>query len=98
MHHLAHMLSYAAGQTSPHGPTGIASYPWEWLVDYKPIVYLNINPARPSPGWTHVHPAAHFLGMISPPILLLALPALVLVAAAVAGRPAGWPRCSAAIR
>jgi predicted membrane-bound dolichyl-phosphate-mannose-protein mannosyltransferase len=85
--HLGHMISYAAGQSSPHGPTGIASYPWEWLVDYKPIVYLNINPSRPSPGLEHVHPSALFLGMISPPLLLLALPALVLVAAALAGRP-----------
>jgi dolichyl-phosphate-mannose-protein mannosyltransferase len=75
-HHIAHMLSYAAQQTSPHGPTGIASYPWEWLVDYNPIVYLNVNPARPAPGLYDVHPAVHFLGMISPPIMLLALPAL----------------------
>ncbi len=74
--HIGHMLSYAAQQTSPHGPRGIASYPWEWLVDYKPIVYLNINPASPAPGLTHVHPAVHFLGLISPPLLLLALPAI----------------------
>ncbi len=78
-HHFAHMLGYAAHQTSPHGPQGIASYPWGWIVDYKPIVYLNINPARPSAGLTHVHPSSHFLGVISPPILLLALPALALV-------------------
>ena len=76
-HHIAHMLSYAAAQTSPHGPSGIASYPWEWLADYKPITYLNINPARPSPGLSGVHPSSHFLGMISPPIMLLAVPALV---------------------
>lgn len=76
--HLAHMLSYAASQTSPGGPRGIASYPWEWLGDYKPIVYLYINPAQPSRGLEHVHPAAHFLGMVSPPILILALPALAL--------------------
>jgi hypothetical protein len=78
--HLAHMLSYQTQLTSPHGPTGIASYPWEWLVDYKPIVYLNINPARPAPGLYDIHPAAHFLGMISPPIMLLALPALFVAA------------------
>jgi hypothetical protein len=82
-HHIAHMLSYAASQTSPHGPRGIASYPWEWLVDYKPITYVNINPARPSAGLERVHPAAHFLGMISPPVMLLAVPALVLVSWAV---------------
>src|SRR5205085_1662411 len=76
--HLAHMVSYAAHQTSPSGARGIASYPWTWLVDYKPITYLNVNPARPSPGLYHVHPAVHFLGLISPPIVLLALPAIFL--------------------
>jgi predicted membrane-bound dolichyl-phosphate-mannose-protein mannosyltransferase len=75
--HLAHMVSYAARQTSPSGPRGIASYPWTWLADYKPITYLNVNPARPSPGLYHLHPAVHFIALISPPILLLALPAAI---------------------
>jgi len=79
-----HIITYAAAQTSPGGPHGIASDPWGWLVDYKPIVYLNINPARPAPGLEHIHPAVHFLGLISPPILLLALPALALAAFRVA--------------
>jgi len=76
--HIAHILSYASQQSSPHGPTGIASYPWQWLFDYKPITYLNINPARPTAGLLHVHPMVHFLGMISPPILLAGLPGVVL--------------------
>jgi hypothetical protein len=80
------MLSYAAHQTSPHGPRGIASYPWQWLGDYKPITYLYINPARPAPGLYHIHPATHFIGVVSPPILLLALPALILAAAGAARR------------
>jgi predicted membrane-bound dolichyl-phosphate-mannose-protein mannosyltransferase len=85
--HLGHMVSYAAHQTSPHGPRGIASYPWGWLVDYKPITYLNVNPTRPSPGLYEVHPAVHFLGLINPTILLLALPALAFAAlAALRGR------------
>ncbi len=71
--HIGHILSYAAHQTSPHGPTGIASYPWAWLGDYKPISYLTINPHEPAPGLYHVHPLSHFLGMISPPILLVGL-------------------------
>ena len=87
--HFAHMLSYAAHQTSPHGPTGIASYPWEWLGDYKPITYLAINPAHPADGLFDIHPATHFLGMISPPILLLAIPALVSAGLGVAHRAAG---------
>lgn len=77
---IAHILSYGAGQRSPHGPMGIASYPWGWLVDYKPIVYLNINPSQPAPGLYDVHPQVHFLGLISPPVLLLALPATALAA------------------
>jgi predicted membrane-bound dolichyl-phosphate-mannose-protein mannosyltransferase len=85
--HLGHMLSYAASQTSPHGPRGIASYPFEWLVDYKPIVYLNVNPAKPD-GLMGIRPAVHFLGLISPPILLVGVPALV-VAAVVALRRSG---------
>ena len=71
--HIGHILSYAAAETSPHGPTGIASYPWEWLGDFKPISYLTINPQQPAPGLYHVHPSVHFLGMISPPILLAGL-------------------------
>ncbi len=78
--HIAHMLSFQARLTSPHGPRGIASYPWEWLGDYKPIVYLNINPAHPSRGLRHIHPAVHFLGMVSPPIMLLAIPGLLFAA------------------
>jgi hypothetical protein len=79
--HIEHILSFAAGQTSRPGPSGIASYPWEWLVDYKPIAYLYVNPKRPGDGFVGVHPAVHFLGVVSPPILLLALPAAAL---------AGW--------
>jgi hypothetical protein len=88
--HVGHMLSYQANLTSPHGPTGIASYPWEWLVDYKPITYLYINPARPTRGLYNIHPAVHFLGMVSPPIMLLALPGLAVAAWRLlrGGRPA----------
>ena len=75
--HVAHILDYAAGQTSPHGPQGIASYPWDWLVDVKPITYLRINPSHPTAELNQVEPAVHFLGLISPPILLLALPGLL---------------------
>ena len=78
--HIRYMLDYGANQTSPRGPQGIASYPWGWLVDIKPILYLNINPQRPVPGLFNVHPQAHFLGMISPAILLVGLPGLATAA------------------
>jgi predicted membrane-bound dolichyl-phosphate-mannose-protein mannosyltransferase len=78
--HISHILSFSAEQTSPRGATGIQSYPWQWLADFRPIVYLNVNPAQPAPGLAHVHPPVHFLGMISPPILLAALIGLVVAA------------------
>jgi dolichyl-phosphate-mannose-protein mannosyltransferase len=81
--HLSHIISFASQQSSPRGPRGIASYPWQWLGDYKPIVYLNINPAEPTPELYGIHPAVHFLGMASPPLMLLALAALLLCAWAV---------------
>jgi hypothetical protein len=74
--HTSHMLSYAAAQTSPHGPMGIGSYPWAWLVDIKPILYLNVTLSSPTSRTSTVH----FLGLISPPILLFAVPALALAA------------------
>lgn len=88
---IAHIISYGAQLTSPHGPRGIASYPWQWLGDYKPITYLNINPSHPTAALNHIHPAVHFLGMISPPILLLALPSLAFVAWGLAVHRHGVP-------
>jgi 4-amino-4-deoxy-L-arabinose transferase-like glycosyltransferase len=81
--HVAHILSYAEHQTSPHGPSGIASYPWDWLVDIKPITYLRINPSQPTLALNQIGPAVHFLGLISPPILLLAVPSLLYAAGGV---------------
>jgi 4-amino-4-deoxy-L-arabinose transferase-like glycosyltransferase len=77
---IGHIISYASHLSSPYGPQGIASYPWEWLADYKPIVYLSINPGARTPAFVGDHPQVLFLGMISPAIMLLALPALVLTA------------------
>jgi predicted membrane-bound dolichyl-phosphate-mannose-protein mannosyltransferase len=83
---VSRILTYAANQTSPHGPQGIASYPWDWLVDVKPITYLQIDPSHPTAALNQIEPAVHFLGMISPPILLLLLPAMVVAALGVSGR------------
>jgi 4-amino-4-deoxy-L-arabinose transferase-like glycosyltransferase len=94
--HISHMFSYAAHDTSPHGPKGIASYPWGWPFDYKPITYLYINPAQPTRGLYHVHPQVHFLALISPPILLLALPGLALAVRRVWRTRGGRDRAAAA--
>jgi hypothetical protein len=75
--HLWHMITYGASLTSPHGPQGIASYPWQWLLDLKPITYLRINPSLPGQGLYAIHPVSAFFGMMSPPILLLAVPGVL---------------------
>jgi 4-amino-4-deoxy-L-arabinose transferase-like glycosyltransferase len=86
--HFAHMVSYAGQQVSPKGPQGIASYPWAWLIDLKPIVYLRINPSLPGDGLYAIHPVSKFLGMVSPPILLAGLVSLLVAA----GRLVRLPR------
>ncbi|HEY1521837.1 MAG TPA: phospholipid carrier-dependent glycosyltransferase [Solirubrobacteraceae bacterium] len=70
--HLWHMISYGSHQTGLTAAHGIASRPWQWLGDFKPIPYLTIDPAHPG-GLKGDHPAVHFLGFISPPILLAGL-------------------------
>jgi hypothetical protein len=89
--HLRHQFSYAAQQVSPHGPQGIASYPWQWLIDAKTITYLNIDPASPAPGLVSVQPPVHFIGFISPPILLVGLLGLLLACVVLWRRAAGTP-------
>ena len=74
--HLWHMINYAEALKTPNGATGIASYPWQWLFDLKPITYLRVNPSLPGAGLYAIHPVSAFLGMASPPILALGEPAL----------------------
>lgn len=70
--HVWHMISYASHQTGLAVAHGIASRPWQWLGDFRPIPYLTIDPAHPG-AFRGDHPAVHFLGFISPPILLAGL-------------------------
>ncbi len=70
--HLSHMISYGTHQVGASAADGIASRPWQWLGDFKPIPYLTIDLAHPG-GLRGDHPAVHFLGFISPPILLAGL-------------------------
>jgi predicted membrane-bound dolichyl-phosphate-mannose-protein mannosyltransferase len=92
--HLAHIISYAAQQTSPNGPTGIASYPWAWLIDEQAITYLRINPSLPGHGLYAIHPVSKFVGLISPPILAAGMLGLLFAAYRLI-RPAPARRLSA---
>jgi hypothetical protein len=75
--HISHMFSYAAQQVSPNGPQGIASYPWQWLVDLKPILYVRIAASIPGHEVGAIHPVTAFWGMPSPVIMALGMPALL---------------------
>jgi predicted membrane-bound dolichyl-phosphate-mannose-protein mannosyltransferase len=85
--HVSRIVSYAATQTSPHGPQGIASYPWDWLVDDKPITYLQINPGHPTAALHQIEPAVHFWGMINPAILLAGVLGVAWIALSLVRRP-----------
>ena len=75
---LRHIIVYAE-QLTASKPTGIASYPWQWLLDVKPIVYLRVT--SPMPGQVAgITPDVSFIGEMSPPIMLLALPAVLFFA------------------
>jgi len=89
--HLSYIITMAKTDTS-RGLSLDASYPWQWLFDLKPITYLHVVPsaqrcgavclpsALPAYGPDSVHPASTFRAMTSPPIIALAIPALVVCA------------------
>jgi dolichyl-phosphate-mannose-protein mannosyltransferase len=79
--HTAYMLCYAGKLTSPNGPVGIASYPWQWLIDLEPINYYTVNVTVGSGLSKAVHPQVAFQGLMNPAIILLALPAFSLAVA-----------------
>jgi hypothetical protein len=73
------MVSYAGGLKSPEGPVGIASYPWEWLLNQTPINYFTVNTDVSAGGKLIVsHPVVAFQGLMNPFVIFLALPALAL--------------------
>jgi dolichyl-phosphate-mannose-protein mannosyltransferase len=77
--HTRAMLDYAAKLTNPHGPEGIASYPWQWLLNEEPINYYAVNTNVMSGGKViATHPVVAFQGLMNPAIIVLALPALLL--------------------
>ncbi len=79
--HTSFMLCYASKLTNPGGPTGIASYPWQWLLDTQPIDYFKVVSNVEAGGKViATNPVVWFRGEINPAIIFLAVPALCLAA------------------
>jgi predicted membrane-bound dolichyl-phosphate-mannose-protein mannosyltransferase len=79
--HTSFMLCYAGKLTNPSGPTGIASYPWQWLLDVQPIDYYKVVTTLTSGGKVvATNPSVWFRGEMNPAIILLAVPGLFLAA------------------
>ena len=77
--HTNFMLCYAGKLTNPTGPTGIASYPWQWLINMVTIDYYTVSTTVTSNGQTvATYPIISFQGEMNPAIIFLALPALAL--------------------
>ena len=75
--HSNFMLCYAGKLTSPNGPEGIASYPWQWLINEKPIDYFTLATNIFRGGkQVSTHVVVGFTGEMNPAIILLAFPAL----------------------
>jgi predicted membrane-bound dolichyl-phosphate-mannose-protein mannosyltransferase len=101
--HLSYIIKYAKAFRDPRGLTFDASYPWQWLLDLKPITYLRVNPSAteciacnatsvPGVGPHAFQPVSAFVAIVSPPIIALAIPALILCTVrALRRRPASQP-------
>ena len=77
LEHTSFMLCYAGKLTAPGGPTGIASYPWQWLLDQVPIPYYSVaNNVIENGKTVAMNPIVAFMGEMNPAVILLALPGL----------------------
>lgn len=64
--HIAFMIKYAQLLRSPQGPTGIASYPWQFWGDVKSIPYFTqMVTVRVNDRVTHTTTTIAFRGLIS---------------------------------
>jgi predicted membrane-bound dolichyl-phosphate-mannose-protein mannosyltransferase len=75
--HLSFIFSYHLGVVAAT-PTGIASYPWQWLLNEVKIPYLSINANIIIDGTiSRMYPVVAFVGAMNPFIIYLTLPAIV---------------------
>ncbi len=81
--HLFHMYHYAQLLKAKPNETGIASSPWQWLLNERAIDYAKVAVNSLANG--HIvasHATVYFRGVINPFIIFLAIPALFAAVAA----------------
>ncbi|HVL54840.1 MAG TPA: glycosyltransferase family 39 protein [Vitreimonas sp.] len=78
--HLGHMMAFGSRLQAPEGPTGIASNPWQWLVNEVQINYMRVGETVRSNGEViATRPRIDFRGALNP-ALIGALPLAFLFA------------------
>jgi predicted membrane-bound dolichyl-phosphate-mannose-protein mannosyltransferase len=79
--HVSHMASFGSSLQAPEGPTGIASNPWQWLVNDVEINYLRVDETVTANGDVVARrPTVDFRGALNP-VLIGTLPLAFLTAA-----------------
>ncbi len=77
MDHLLHILNYTKALTTP-APTGIMSYPWQWLLNQVQIPYLKVDVNKMVDGQViGSYTSIHFNGAMNPLIIYLTVPSII---------------------
>ena len=77
--HISFMNGYAAALRSPHGPQGIASYPWQFWGNVEPIDYYTVTTTvRSGSTVQSVEHVVAFRATINPVLLVTAWLAILL--------------------
>jgi hypothetical protein len=70
--HMWRIVTYGAALNRPSGPSGVESYPWQWLWNAWEIPYLRLEQQlRAGDEIRESRPVVLFLGAASPFVLLL---------------------------
>ena len=93
--HIRHMLTYGAALQGGPTPTGIASNPWDWLVNNGRFDYLRVDVSVAAGGQVlATYPSVRFQGALNP-VLLFGAPIVMAFGAWFADpassiRSSGW--------
>lgn len=75
--HVSFILSYTKALVAPY-PTGIQSYPWQWLLNQVQIPYLKVDVNKMVEGAVvGSYTSIHFNGAMNPLIVYLTLPSVL---------------------